>query len=229
MHLKTVHYIFCMVVSLLIVSKSLGIGEHLQNPRSPLLKPHEFEKAKTDDGREGVWIPGTYGGVTALRLDLDEIGSDQMLTVYFRGDEENGYPLYGENYKLHSDETTGSGSPSMERRVILVDEESLQRNRKRVICYTVHYKTDTFDERGRPSSSEGTHYKLTLSEIEDDLVVKYLFRFGNSFPNSEYPDRVKPPKVAKASDGAAHVDAVNITGPFHRRTGETDVTGELGP
>ncbi|HKK17530.1 MAG TPA: hypothetical protein VJ952_02515, partial [Opitutales bacterium] len=153
---------------------------------------------------QGVYFPGTYGGVIGLKLDLDKVGSDEMLTVFFRGGNKEGMALYGKNFKIHSDETIGTGEPSASRRVILLKEEQVDRGgrekikRKLVIRYTVSYKSDTVDERGRPASSEGTHYRFTISEIEDDLVVRYLIKFGRSFPNKEYPESTKPPETIRS-------------------------------
>ena len=209
--------IFALMLIALFPSQAIGGNSsqpdanesfrHIQAPQSPLLMPSidyvlkDWSKDWKQIRDQGVFFPGTYGGVTAIKLDLDKIGTDEMLTVFFRGDYKDGLPLFGADFKLHSDETFGSGKPSASRRVILVEEEQVDRgnrgtiNRKRVICYTVSYQTDTFDELGRPASSEGTTYQFTISEIEDDLVVKYLIKFGKRFPNKEYPDLTGPPET----------------------------------
>ena len=68
----------------------------------PLLLPEPTHSSET----EGVWIPGSYGGVTGILLDLDRIGSDQLLQVRLKtGTDFKPWPGTG-RYRKHSDQTT---------------------------------------------------------------------------------------------------------------------------
>jgi hypothetical protein len=183
-----------LVMALSLITEGAAGWDHLRDSRSPRLTTDESQ-----GGMKGIWIPDTYGGVTGVELDLNLVGTDEMLRAYFA----NGLvaPVLGVNFKVHSDETAEVGGHAASRRVILVDNETLQDNRRRVICYTASYNTDKFDDSGRLLSSEGSRYTLTISEIRDDLEVLYLLRFDASFPNSKHPRLTKPPKREQDGTG----------------------------
>jgi hypothetical protein len=185
-----------LITAISLITDSIAGGEHLGDTRSPLLTTDESQGEI-----KGIWIPNSYGGVTGVELDLSRVGTDGMLSGFFRGEEDGGIPFLGRNFKLHSDETTNLGNVGARRRVILVDSESLQGGRKMVICYTASYNLDRREESGIPLSSESTQYTLTISEIRDDLEVLYLLRFGASFPNNKHPTLTKPPKREQVGTG----------------------------
>ena len=138
---------------------------------------------------EGVWIPSSYGGITGVVLDLDQVGTNNMLQVrnsVSKNDEL--IPFSGVNYKIHSDQTVEDRKgKTTTRTVILINEARLDEFGLRdSICYKMHFQA------GTPERSETTFYTLTFSGIKNEFEVQFLIPFRASFPNREHPNASKP-------------------------------------
>ena len=189
---------FVSIINLLVLALVLSsclqveaVEDHVKASLSPLLTPLDYHRNE----ERGVWLPGTYGGVTGVVLDLGKIGTEDMLRAKFL-DRDELRPLLGINYKLHSDTTTHDKEKGRsERKVILVDSESLKElGRKQVICYSIVTSEDRYNSAGQKETSKSTYYYFTMSEIMNDYEVLYLTHFSTGFPNSDYPHLTQPPK-----------------------------------
>lgn len=198
-----------LILALLIsfCSGAHASADPINEPRSPLLKP-------LDPVPGGVWLPGTFVGGTGLVLDLNQVGTNQMvkMKVEFPAElrpvsgETNRElrPLYGENFEVHSDQTIrDEESGRSERTVILVDRKSYgEWNRKMILRYKVSTTEDRFTSEGVKLTGAGTHYALTVTGLLHEYEVLYHFRFGESFPNAEHPNLTRAPLQDEAEGGA---------------------------
>lgn len=184
--------ILTIVLTVLLAGmiQSAFAAEHIKESRSPLMSTSEPEGE-----RKGVWIPHSYGGVTGLVFDLDEVGTDNMIRVRFNHGSEM-KPFCGKNYRVHFDETIENPENNFtERTVILINESLLKADgSKEIVCYKILYRGARHTPSGLLSSAEETHYSLTFSRIKNDFEVLYLIPFRVSFPNADHPNSSKPPK-----------------------------------
>ncbi|MCC5790430.1 MAG: hypothetical protein JJT75_12400 [Opitutales bacterium] len=170
--------------------------EHIKEARSPLLLPEN----PAEEGK-GVWIPNSFGDVTGLVLNVDKVGTDQMLQVRF-GEDEELTPFTGSAFQIHLDELVEDRERlSKERTVILIDETPLHIDGSReIITYKIYYNEDRWDSSGVRMDSERTHYSLTFSRIKNDYEVLYLIPFAATFPNPNHP-QARPAKPAMPEAG----------------------------
>ena len=148
-----------LISSLLWLIQPVLAIDHLKENRSPLMTTEASE-----GGMEGVWIPSSYGGITGVVLDLDQVGTNNMLQVrnsVSKNDEL--IPFSGVNYKIHSDQTVEDRKgKTTTRTVILINEARLDEFGLRdIICYKMHFQA------GTPERSETTFYTLTFSGIKN--------------------------------------------------------------
>jgi hypothetical protein len=173
-----------IISSLVWIVLPVAAEEHLKESRSPLMTTEA-----TEAGMEGVWIPDSYGGITGVVLDLDQVGTNHMLRVRnSAGKSDELIPFSGVNYKIHSDQTVEDRKEkTTTRTVILTNDARLDEFGLRdILCYKIHFQEST------PGRSEATHYSLTFSSIKNEFEVRFLIPFRVSFPNREHPDASKP-------------------------------------
>lgn len=140
---------------------------------SPLMTTKESQ-----GGMKGVWIPNSYGGITGVILDLNKVGTNEMLRTKWQ-DDDNLVRNLGESYKLHSDKTVEDEKNGIKiRTVILISSENLEEHGyNNIICYKIHHQEARKSDEGIPLTSKSTSHSITLSAIKDDYEVLYLIPF----------------------------------------------------
>ncbi|MGJ8657920.1 MAG: hypothetical protein ACSHX6_15840 [Akkermansiaceae bacterium] len=177
-----------IITLLVIASFQDGFAQaHLSAAKSPVLSPVILGN---DDG-QGVWIPGSYGGVINLEIDIETVGTDEILKVQFKKDSEFS-TFSGRSFQLQSDKTVKNEEKGTSvRTVILISNRGVKKHHaNEIICYKIHHYESRVNKEGILLQSEATNYRLTFSRIKNDYEVEYLIPFSASFPNAENPKAI---------------------------------------
>lgn len=165
-----------LMILCLFTSLTLHAQEHLNAQKSPIMKP-AWGALSAD--QKSTWLPSTFGGVTGVVLDLDKVGTNEMLRVQFVGRGEM-TPLMGEPFELILDKTeVDEKRKATVRTVVLVSDKWLKlHGYKEVFCYKVTYQEKLVSEKGTPLVGESTSYVLEYSQIKDqyDVLHHQTFR-----------------------------------------------------
>lgn len=181
--------ILCLnAIILCLFSQAVFGSDHLKKSQSPLLITN-----KSEMGRKGVWIPDSFGGIDGVKLDLEKIGTREMLHSRSATNGKLSAHL-GKHFELHSDKTVEDKKQGTKvRTVTLINRNHLPKTGFiEVICYKISYQEKLIDKSGITLRGEQTLYDLTFSAIKDEYEVLYLIRFGASYPNLSNPYLTKP-------------------------------------
>jgi len=163
--------IFALITLLTLGTISTTFAsEHLKESKSPLMVPRNAEE---------VYLSHTFGGITAVVLNLEKVGTKEMLQIHWKESGEL-RPYDGEGFQIHSDITYKSIKPkSTTRKVILIRKDPRIENFVEIVKYQIVYKEPT---QGR--TVEQTSYNLSFSAIKNDYEIPYLTIFTASNPPS---------------------------------------------